>query len=121
MKSPRCLTHAEWLAEGTQRFGPDRDHWRFQCPACGFVASRLDYIQAGGTAKAGVSCIGRVIGAKRRAFGDDGMPGPCDYAGGGLFRLNPVHVALPHGPIVDFMEWGPPETQPVPANPRVQS
>ena len=38
------------------------------------------------------SCIGRTIGAKGKTFARAG--GPCDYAGGGLIRLNPVAVEL---------------------------
>jgi hypothetical protein len=32
---------------------------------------------------------------KKEAFSQDG--GPCNYAGGGLFRLNPVTVVDPDG------------------------
>jgi hypothetical protein len=35
---------SEFLAEGVKRFGPDRDQWRFQCPACGHVQSMADHM-----------------------------------------------------------------------------
>jgi hypothetical protein len=36
--------------------------------------------------------VGRWTGAKREAFSDG--QGPCNYAGGGLFKLNPVTVVM---------------------------
>lgn len=96
------LTHAEWVAEATALFGPDPMAWRFACPCCGHVASVADYKAAGAEESAvGYSCIGRWTGAKRDALGlnsPEGLPaagrGPCNYAGGGLFKLHPVEVVF---------------------------
>lgn len=104
------MTHGEWCAEAVRHFGPDPMQWRFVCPVCKHVASVQDYEDAGAPDNAAAfSCIGRWAGAKRDALGlnpeaiaygrlppADG-PGPCNYAGGGLFRLNPVEVVFPDG------------------------
>lgn len=93
----QTMTHAEWVAEGTRRFGGDWMAWRFVCPACGHVASTLDWKKAGAPIGAvGISCIGRWLGSQRQAFGGEG-PGPCDYAGFGLFRIAPITVRHDNG------------------------
>lgn len=84
-------TREAWWAEGERRFGPNMAEWRFVCPACGHVASVADWKNAGASSgEIAFSCIGRRLPECRDAFGDG--PGPCNYAGGGLFRLNPVKV-----------------------------
>lgn len=86
------MMREEWEAEGVRRFGEDRMLWAFVCPVCGHVATVQDYKDAGAPSGAvGFSCVGRWAGPKRRAIGGEG-PGPCDYAGGGLFMLNPLEV-----------------------------
>lgn len=97
------LTYAEWEAEGVRRFGPNKMKWKFVCPACGFIASAEDYKNAGAPSMVvGFSCIGRWLPYAREAFakGD----GPCNYAGGGLFRLNPLEVDGAH-----FFDFAPGE------------
>jgi hypothetical protein len=93
------MSLADWVAEGERRFGADREAWRFVCPVCGFVQTPADYRKAGGEHAEGLiafSCIGRLMPDPRKAFGGKG-PGPCNYAGGGLFGLNPVTVTAPDG------------------------
>lgn len=86
------MTAAEWNVEGTRRFGPDQMKWKFVCPVCGHVASIEDWKKVGASIReAAFSCIGRHIEGSRPAFEKEGK-GPCTYAGGGLFRLNPVEV-----------------------------
>ena len=87
---------SDWYAEGRRRFGPDMRQWRFVCPCCGHTAKAGEWVDAGAERMAAFSCIGRAVGAKRKAFGGKG-DGPCDYAGGGLFGLNPVKVTHPDG------------------------
>lgn len=54
----------------------------------------------------GISCIGRWCKGKvRNAFSSEGK-GPCDYSGGGLFRLNPVEVDFGENNKVGFFEFG---------------
>lgn len=85
------MTREEWHAEGVRRFGPDQTRWRFVCPSCGWIASVQDYKDAGAPATAvAFSCVGRWTLATREAFAKG--EGPCDYAGGGLIRLNPLTV-----------------------------
>lgn len=85
------MTKQEWLAEGTRRFGPDQRDWRFVCPVCGYVVSVRDYEKAGAPIGAvAFSCLGRWLPKCAEAF--SGKPGPCSYAGGGLFRINPQEV-----------------------------
>lgn len=101
----RELTFEEWEAEGERRFGPDRMTWRFVCPVCGHITSVKGWRDAGaGSGEVAFSCIGRHVGAARRAFGGEGS-GPCDYAGGGLFRLNPVRVLCSDGDVLRLFEF----------------
>lgn len=91
MSERRRMTHVEWLAEAQTRFGADSAKWRFVCPCCGHVASVAEWKAAGASeGEVAFSCIGRRTGAKREALGEG--DGPCNYAGGGLFQLNPVTV-----------------------------
>lgn len=90
------MTHSEWVAEGRRRFGDDSSAWRFVCPACGHVASPIDWKAAGATPGAvAFSCVGRWLAEQRDAFGKG--KGPCNYAGGGLFGLNPTTVTFDDG------------------------
>ncbi len=82
------MTKEEFFAEGERRFGPDKKKWKFVCPVCGYVASIEDWLNAGGENMIAFSCIGRLIGKKEG--------GPCDYAGGGLLRFNPLEVDGEH-------------------------
>ena len=106
------ITHyerEEWFDEGTRRFGDNLLQWRFVCPVCGHVASAMNYIEAGAPGSAaGFACIGRWIKGARDALAGGDAPGPCNYSGGGLFRLNPVHVHADGGvvEVFDFAEPG---------------
>lgn len=112
---PRTVKYADWLAEGEQLFGPDRKKWLFACPICGFAQSAETFEAAKLPLSAvGFSCIGRWLRKRRKAFGGEGE-GPCDYAGGGLFAINPVIVtddpAKPGGETRNF-EWYRPAATP---------
>jgi hypothetical protein len=89
---PTTMTHEEWVAEATRRFGDDATKWRFKCPSCAHVASVGDWKAAGAPETSiAFSCVGRWLDQpKGRAFVKG--HGPCNYAGGGLFKLNPVTV-----------------------------
>lgn len=81
----------EWRAKAEALFGPDEMSWRWKCPSCGHECSAQDYKDAGAPSSAvGFSCIGRWLVAPQDAF-VKGL-GPCNYAGGGLLQINPVHV-----------------------------
>lgn len=92
----RTITYWEWEAEGLLRFGPDKLKWKFECPVCHHVAEVADWEKLDAKNWAAFACVGRWMKDCRVAFGGDG-PGPCDYTGGGLFKLNPVIVVLPDG------------------------
>lgn len=87
------MTLAEWEAEGLGLFGEDRMGWRFKCPSCGHVACVRDWKAAGAPEGAvAFSCVGRWMGGNvQEAFVGKGR-GPCNYAGGGFFCINPVPV-----------------------------
>ncbi len=117
MPEDRAMTYEEWEAEGIRLFGSDKMKWRFKCPSCGYVASAQDWIDAGDEKHTMIafSCIGRLTGSTKKMFDKTG--GPCNYAGGGLFGLNPVKIVL-KGEIHSFFEFAPPEatTAPSPTN-----
>ena len=87
------MTFEEWQAEAERRFGTDQTKWRFVCPACGHVAAVEDFRpfkDRGASAdSARCECLGRYTRPDAH-FGT--KPGPCNYAGYGLFRLSPVLV-----------------------------
>lgn len=85
-------TKAAFIAEAQKRFGSDMLSWAFVCPICGYEAAAREWKQAGAPEGAvGFSCIGRYRKPSRDAFEGSGK-GPCNYAGGGLFKLNPMIV-----------------------------
>lgn len=86
---------ADWKKEGQRRFGKEFRQWKFVCPVCGHVASVKDWEDAGDKERTMVafSCVGRLLDKCKNAFqGNSKGKGPCDYAGGGLFRLNPICI-----------------------------
>ncbi|MFZ6872840.1 VVA0879 family protein [Undibacterium sp. Di27W] len=91
MKEVKHYTHEEWRAEAIKRFGTKSAHWRFVCPACGYVASVKDWDDAKAPESAAAfSCIGRYTGSTK-GMGDK-TGGPCNYTLGGLFNLSTVSV-----------------------------
>lgn len=94
----RTLTLREWHAEAEELFGADAWNWRFVCPSCGHVASTRDWKNAGATkGQVAFSCVGRALRTKNEAFSSGPTKSPCNYAGGGLFRINPVIVVFEDG------------------------
>lgn len=81
----------EWQQEAVRRFGKDSGDWKFVCPACGHVAAARDWLNLGaGEGSVAFSCVGRQMPEAAPAFSKGKQP--CTYAGGGLFRLNPICV-----------------------------
>lgn len=96
----------EWRKEAAARYGEDSLAWKFRCPCCGTVASVQDYKDAGGNPGAvAFNCIGRVKGAQREAFEAEKKAGPCNYTGGGLFRLNPIIVIAEDGEKMEVFDF----------------
>jgi hypothetical protein len=101
----RELSHEAWLVEAEQRFGADAMGWKFICPSCGHITAVGDWKKAGATeGQVAFSCVGRNLGADdKQTFRNQG--GPCQYAGGGLFRLNPVRVVMADGKVRETFEF----------------
>lgn len=96
----RSLTEVEWREEAIARFGPDSMNWRFVCPSCGYVAPVSEWRDVGAReGEVAFSCVGRHKSGAKPIFS---KPGPCNYAGGGLFQLNPVTVITESGAIQVF-------------------
>jgi hypothetical protein len=98
-QQPR-LTREEWIAAAKDRYGENSHDWKFRCPSCGHVASVKDWKDAKAPEGAvAFSCVGRYSQALEdgatSAF--KGKGGPCNYTGGGLFKLNPVTVVAEDG------------------------
>jgi hypothetical protein len=106
-RNPTTYSHDEWTAEAQRRFGKDPMVWQFVCPVCGHVTTVQDWKDAGAPETAvAFSCVGRWLPDAKDAFGKDGA-GPCNYAGGGLIRLNPVEVTLDDGHIRQTFDFAP--------------
>ncbi|TXM65846.1 VVA0879 family protein [Methylobacterium sp. WL120] len=106
MSGTVTLTKAAWEQAGTERYGADKLTWRFRCPCCKTAIAVSEYADAK-TAEGVVafSCIGRYLLAEPRdAFAEEGK-GPCNYAGGGFFRLNPIHVSDEDGKLHQLFDF----------------
>ena len=92
----------DWRAEAELRFGADPLSWRFVCPVCKHEASVADWKAVGASeGEVAFSCVGRHQMNARKAFEETGK-GPCNYAGGGLFRLNPISITGREHIVFDF-------------------
>lgn len=79
----RRITLAQWVAEGTRRYGKDMRAWAFRCPACGMAQTAHDGITAGlSPSQVGHVCIGG-----------------CDVSAA------PVTVDLPNGQHLRALAW----------------
>lgn len=104
MKTAR-INYDEWKSEMIKRYG-ERDNFEFVCPVCKFPQT-VKYCELSGSTpgQIGFSCVGRNFEKSRSAFGNDSKKeGPCNYAGGGLFALNPVTVIMPDGSGIDVFD-----------------
>lgn len=110
----REIKYADWIAEAKRRFGDDSHAWKFVCPSCGHVASVGDWKEAGAPENAiAFSCVGRYakdgspVEMTRADKAFKGKGGPCNYTGGGLFKLNPVTVIDIDGHRHQMFEFAP--------------
>jgi hypothetical protein len=94
------IKYEDWQQEMSKRYG-ERDNFEFVCPICKYPQTVKQCEEAGARpGEIGFSCVGRHIEGSRRAFGDkknNKKTGPCDYAGGGLFAMNPVTIVFAEG------------------------
>ena len=90
----------EWQAAARELFGDDPAKWRFVCPSCGLECDAGEWMRRGeaiGGEEAdhaegmiAFSCVGRLTPGKVAEMWE--KPGPCNYAGGGFFTINPVSI-----------------------------
>lgn len=94
------LTRAAWQAAAVERYGANAMHWRFRCPVCRVETNVSEWKEAKAPEGAiGFSCIGRYTlrPDETPPADESGRRQPCNYAGGGLFKLNPVRVVAEDG------------------------
>jgi phage FluMu protein Com len=88
------LTEKEWHAEGVKRYGDDKKEWKFRCPSCKVSTQVQEWLDNEAQNQIAFSCIGRSTGSEN-SLGSKEQP--CNYAGGGLFKLNPLTIIYPDG------------------------
>lgn len=92
MKNRIRIAIKEWKEEAVKRYGEDRMEWVFKCPSCGVHTKYKEWVEdENGVNMIAFSCIGRIRDKKYNAFSSDKKQ-PCNYAGGGLFRINPIVI-----------------------------
>lgn len=98
---------AEWRKKGSELFGEDMKQWRFVCPICKTPQTIQDFVNAGVHKEAAGSsiaqeCIGRYLPGSQKAISATKVikGKPCNYAGYGFFKLNPVAVELEDGEVL---------------------
>jgi hypothetical protein len=89
------ISYEDWEKEGIKRYGEDKKEWRFKYPNCSFVQTFNNFLKQGATKEdaqgmIGFSCIGRIMQNCKGELGN--KIAPCNYAGGGLFRFNPIII-----------------------------
>lgn len=102
------IKHEDWINEALKRY-QNPQNISFRCPVCGHSATVSEYSDVGAKdGQIGFVCIGRFLVAHKKAFGSShkNIPnGPCDYTGGGFFRLNPVRVVFKDGTTSDYFDF----------------
>lgn len=75
----------EWKETGKKLYGDEPINWKWKCPACGHVASAMDFQKLNtDPSRAYQECIGRVNG-KGTSNGEDNGNG-CKWTAFGLFK-----------------------------------
>lgn len=106
------ISHEDWQTEAVKRYGTDCDNWKFRCPSCLNVMTPKMYLELGiksGMSESSVvkmmafSCVGRLMDKPQEIFQKG--KGFCNYAGGGLFGLNPILVKFPEGKEGRFFDF----------------
>lgn len=95
------IEQAEWKEEAKKRYGDNSLDWKFRCPSCNNAFSVQDWKDAGAEqGEVAFSCVGRNK-SHPKEMGDK-TGDYCNYAGGGLFRINPVHIIMEEGTRENF-------------------
>lgn len=103
---------SEWRQKGVELFGERMRLWRFVCPVCKTPQSAQDFIDTGMDKETAFSsiaqeCIGRHIPSSQKAISETKVikGKPCNYAGYGLFKLNPLSVELEDGEVINVFDF----------------
>lgn len=97
------IKKTDWESKGRELYGDNVMDWKFRCPVCGHVATPQDYKNAGAPETTiAFSCVGRWTGAES-SFD---KTSPCNYAGGGLFLLNPILIIDEDGTEYSRFDFG---------------
>jgi hypothetical protein len=106
------ISHEDWQKEAVKRYGTDHNTWKFRCPSCLNIMTPKMYHDFGitsGMPKESVqnmmafSCVGRLMDKPQEMLVNG--KGFCNYAGAGLFRLNPILVKFPEGEERRFFDF----------------
>ena len=100
------LAQEDWEHKGVELFGPEKENWRFACPACGTVASiaiaREKWPQLRGSGWAPhQECVGR-YGIDVKTSSNPARR--CDWCAYGLFR-GPVVVNTVDGKEIGVFDF----------------
>ncbi len=111
------MTHEEWLNKAKRLYGDNSGEWKFICPICKTPQTAQDFVKAGATKEQASTsianeCIGRWLPNKQKAIGEKKVikGQPCNYAGYGLFKLNPVEVIMDDGRKITAFDFADEET-----------
>lgn len=108
------ITIDEWRKKGTELFGKDSTKWLFVCPVCRTPQTAQDFIDSGlsedeARSSIAIECIGRHLpkAQSQKAISDAKVikGKPCDYAGYGFFKLNPVAVEDDDGHVFNIFDF----------------
>ena len=99
------LTAREWHGRGVEMFGKDKLRWEFRCPSCKSKIIGKQWIDLDFEGGFAFSCIGRAMKKCGDFLGDKKEGEYCNYAGGGLFGLNPVEITYEDGSTASTFEF----------------
>lgn len=95
----------QWKSLGEKLFETkDKGLWLFRCPACDAIILGKEWKRLKAKQSFAYSCIGRYMDISERGTIFERKQ-PCNYAGGGLFRLNPVQVEIESEPAVEVFAF----------------
>jgi hypothetical protein len=97
------IKYDDWIKKAKDLYGENSDNWEFVCPVCKIKTKAKEWREAKQEGMLAFSCIGRAVGAKINAF-EEGK-GPCNYAGGGLFALNPIKIVKDDGSSMNVFDF----------------
>lgn len=106
------IKHEDWLKKAARLYGENAGDWNFICPICKTPQTGKDFVKAGLTKEQASTsianeCIGRFLPEKQKAIGEKKIVKgrPCNYAGYGIFQLNPVEIEFEDGTIRNAFDF----------------